>query len=257
MSGVVAAKPSRLVAPAEPIRIVGPRARFVGRGGEKLTAALERFAIDVTGSRALDAGSSTGGFTDCLLQHGAISVTSVDVGRGQLHERLRRDDRVTSLEQLDIREYSLEISGDRPFDVVTADLSFISLTRAVPVLAGPLARVRADLVLLVKPQFEAGRLETSKGSGVIRDAAIHRRTLGSVSNALIAEGAAVMGVIPSPITGQAGNIEFLLHARAHAGADAGVSDIDTLLSAAVFEAHDDKSVLDDHQDAPVSKDDGS
>ena len=177
VSGTVAVKASRLVAPSEPVHLTGPPARYVSRGGEKLAAALGQFGLNVAGARALDAGSSTGGFTDCLLQHGASSVTSLDVGRGQLHHRLRQDERVDVREQTDIRGYTVEDAGGTPYDVVTADLSFISLTRAVPVLAGELARPGADLVVLVKPQFEAGRSEASKGKGVIRDATVHRRTL--------------------------------------------------------------------------------
>jgi 23S rRNA (cytidine1920-2'-O)/16S rRNA (cytidine1409-2'-O)-methyltransferase len=193
----------------------------------------------VSGARALDAGSSTGGFTDCLLQHGALSVTALDVGRGQLHDRLRRDDRVEGREQTDIRTYTLDDAGGTPYDVVTADLSFISLTRAVPTLAGELARPGADLVVLVKPQFEAGRAEASKGRGVIREPAVHRRTLGVVCSALADQGAAIMGAMPSPITGHAGNIEFLVHARAHTGTGAAAGDeIEPMLDAAVSAAHD-------------------
>ncbi len=239
VSGTVAVKASRLVAPSEPVHLTGPPARYVSRGGEKLAAALEQFRIDVTGARALDAGSSTGGFTDCLLQHGAVSVTSLDVGRGQLHHRLRQDGRVDARERTDIRGYTLEDAGGTPYDVVTADLSFISLTRAVPVLAGDLARPGADLVGLVKPQFEAGRSEASKGKGVIRDATVHRRTLSEVCDALTARGALVMGAMPSPITGQAGNVEFLVHARAHAGTGPPAGGgIDAMLDAAVAAAHD-------------------
>ena len=239
VSGTVAVKASRLVAPSEPIHLTGPPARYVSRGGEKLAAALDRFGLDVSGARALDAGSSTGGFTDCLLQHGARSVTALDVGRGQLHDRLRRDDRVEGREQTDIRTYTLDDAGGTPYHVVTADLSFISLTRAVPMLAGELARPRADLVVLVKPQFEAGRAEASKGRGVIREAGVHRRTLGVVCSALADQGAVIMGAMPSPITGHAGNIEFLVHAQAHTGTGATVGDeIESMLDAAVAAAHD-------------------
>jgi 23S rRNA (cytidine1920-2'-O)/16S rRNA (cytidine1409-2'-O)-methyltransferase len=214
-----------------------------------LAAALEQFGLDVAGARALDAGSSTGGFTDCLLQHGASSVTSLDVGRGQLHHRLRQDERVDVREQTDIRGYTVEDAGGTPYDVVTADLSFISLTRAVPVLAGELARPGADLVVLVKPQFEAGRSEASKGKGVIRDATVHRRTLGEVCDALAAEGALVTGAMPSPITGHAGNVEFLVHARAHAASPGGDGNgavlgaaTGAVLDAAVIAAHDPAGV---------------
>ncbi len=215
----------------------------MGRGGEKLEAALHRFAIDVTGLRALDAGASTGGFTDCLLQSGATSVVAVDVGHGQLHERLRSDARVTNYERLDIRDVTLATVGDAPVDVVTADLSFISVARAVPVLVGPVAVAGAPVVILVKPQFEAGRAEASRGKGVIRDPEIHRRTLGEVADALVAAGAAIMGAMPSPITGSAGNVEFLLHARTPSTPITGqpprpgAADVAAMLDTAVTEAH--------------------
>jgi 23S rRNA (cytidine1920-2'-O)/16S rRNA (cytidine1409-2'-O)-methyltransferase len=241
VSGSQADKPARLVAAAEPIELRGPAARYVSRGGEKLHAALERFAIDPTGWRALDAGSSTGGFTDCLLQAGAESVVAVDVGRGQLHERLRHDPRVTSLERLDIREVTLSTVGGSPVDLVCADLSFISLTRVAAHLTGEVARPGAPVVVLVKPQFEAGRPEASRGKGVIRDPAIHRRTLTEGISALLASQAAIMGVMPSPITGQAGNIEFLVHAVAHRGrtgaVDRQLQALAPLIDAAVDEAH--------------------
>jgi len=243
VSGSVADKPSRLVAADEPLELAGPPRRFVGRGGEKLDAALARFAIDPRGLRALDAGASTGGFTDCLLQAGASSVVAVDVGRGQLHHRLRRDPRVTCLERTDIRTVTLATVGGTPVDLVTADLSFISVTRAVPVLVGEVARPGAPVVILVKPQFEAGRVDVSRGRGVIRDPEVHHRALADVATALGAAGAVIMEVMPSPITGSAGNIEFLLHARAPStdgsgptgdGAPTGLSE---MLDAAVAEAH--------------------
>jgi 23S rRNA (cytidine1920-2'-O)/16S rRNA (cytidine1409-2'-O)-methyltransferase len=242
VSGAVADKPARLVAAAEPIELSGPRARFVGRGGEKLDAALTRFAIDVRDRRALDAGASTGGFTDCLLQAGASEVVAVDVGHGQLHERLRTDPRVVNRERLDIRDVTLASVGGIPVDVVTADLSFISVVRAVPVLVGRVAVAGAPVVILVKPQFEAGRAEASRGRGIIRDPEVHRRTLGEVADALSAAGAAIMGAMPSPITGSAGNIEFLVHARTPSGAGPGAAGpgpghVSALLDAAVAEAH--------------------
>ncbi len=242
----MADKPARLVAAAEPIELVGGPPPFVGRGGEKLLAALTRFGIEVRGRRALDAGASTGGFTDCLLQAGASSVVAVDVGRGQLHERLRADPRVISREQLDIRDVTLASVGGVPFDLVTADLSFISVVRAVPVLVGEVAAPEAPVVILVKPQFEAGRAEASRGRGVIRDPAVHRRTLGEVASALRASGAAIMGAMPSPITGSAGNVEFLLYAHTPAvvatnggGQERQPVDPGTeeMLDAAVDEAH--------------------
>src|SRR3954464_8403196 len=187
VNGAMADKSSRLVDPADAV-VLQQRPRFVSRGGEKLDAALERFAIDVTGMRALDAGASTGGFTDCLLQRGAASVTSVDVGRGQLHERLRAHARVTSLERTDVRTFHTA----EPYPVVVADLSFISLRNVAAALLGANAAPGADVVVLLKPQFEAGRAEASKGKGVIRDHAVWARVLHEVISALGGHGAAMM-----------------------------------------------------------------
>ena len=212
VAGAPAAKPARLVDPGEPIRVLGDGPRFVSRGGEKLDAALDRFGVDVDGARTLDAGASTGGFTDCLLQRGAASVLAVDVGYGQLHPRLREDPRVTVLERTNVRDFAVE----EPVDVVVADLSFISLRTVAPVLVRA-ARPGADLVALVKPQFEAGRQEASRGEGVIRDPAVWRRVLGEVRAAFAAVNAAMIDVMVSPLTGASGNVEFLAHLRAAAG----------------------------------------
>ncbi len=205
----------------------GPGPRFVSRGGIKLDAALSRFGIDVTGQTALDAGASTGGFTDCLLQRGAARVVALDVGYGQLHQRLRDDPRVLVLERTNVRHLKPDLlvppgaeSSWAPVDLVTADLSFISLTLVAPVLAGSVVRPGGTLVVLVKPQFEAGRLEASQGKGVVRDPAIWRRTLGEVASALEGAGAAIMGAMASPLPGPAGNIEFLVWARARTAPDA-------------------------------------
>ena len=206
------------MAPHEAVVVRGDGPRFVGRGGEKLAAALDRFAVPVDGSRALDAGASTGGFTDCLLQYGARCVVAVDVGYGQLHERLRADPRVESVERTNVRDL---VPGDlsRPFDVVVADLSFISLRTVLAPLLGQ-AAPGAAVVLLVKPQFEAGRDEAARGRGVIRDPVVWRRVLNEVLIALQAAGAAIMGAMVSPLTGADGNVEFLVHARAATATDA-------------------------------------
>jgi 23S rRNA (cytidine1920-2'-O)/16S rRNA (cytidine1409-2'-O)-methyltransferase len=211
VSGAPAAKAARLVAADEPVVVAGDPPRFVSRGGEKLAAALDRFAVDPRGLRALDAGASTGGFTDCLLQRGAAEVVAVDVGYGQLHERLRADDRVEVHERTNVRDLAAGDLG-AAFPLVVADLSFISLRAVLDSLVG-LAAPGADLVLLVKPQFEAGRAEASRGRGVIRDPDVWRRVLGDVVDALRGRGAAIMGAMVSPITGADGNVEFLLHAR--------------------------------------------
>ena len=215
-----------MVAAGEAVEILGPPPRFVSRGGEKLDAALERFAIDVSGKRALDAGASTGGFTDCLLQRGAVHVTAVDVGRAQLDERLRRDPRVESLERTHIRDFR---SGD-PFPVVVADLSFISLRTVADALVRDNAAPGADVVVLVKPQFEAGRQVVSRGRGVVRDEHVWREVLEEVGSAFTSAGAARIAAMVSPLRGADGNVEFLLHLKAHAPDQDQALDLDALLA---------------------------
>jgi 23S rRNA (cytidine1920-2'-O)/16S rRNA (cytidine1409-2'-O)-methyltransferase len=230
VAGAPADKPARLVGPGEPIHVRGPGPRFVGRGGEKLDAALDRFPVSVEGRRAYDLGASTGGFTDCLLQRGAAAVVAVDVGYGQLHERLRADPRVEVHERTNVRFLQPGDLGPLA-DIVVADLSFISLRTVLPAVA-PLVVDQGDLVLLVKPQFEAGRAEAARGRGVITDPQVWRRVLGEVAATLVEQGAAIMGAMASPLLGADGNVELLLHARA---ATAG-ADHDALLDAAVDEA---------------------
>ena len=241
VGGAPADKAGRLVAAGEPIRVLGPPARYVGRGGEKLAGALDRFALDPTGARALDAGASTGGFTDALLQAGATSVVAIDVGRAQLHERLRSDPRVDVREQTDIRTVRPEHVGG-PVDIVVADLSFISLHAVIdPLLA--LVAPGGDLVVLVKPQFEAGRAEVSKGRGVIRDPAVWRRVLDDVMVAIGDAGGAIMDAMVSPLRGADGNAEFLLHVRRpelgrdpqHAAVPGRAPDLDDLVAEAAGE----------------------
>jgi 23S rRNA (cytidine1920-2'-O)/16S rRNA (cytidine1409-2'-O)-methyltransferase len=232
VAGAPAEKAARLVAPGEPIRVHGPGPRFVGRGGEKLDAALERFGVDVGDRRAYDLGASTGGFTDCLLQRGASSVVAVDVGYGQLHERLRDDPRVEVHERTNVRDLAPGDLG-RLADVVVADLSFISLRTVLPSIL-PLLVADGELVLLVKPQFEAGRVEAARGRGVITDPVVWRRVLDEVVAALVGGGAAIMGAMASPIRGADGNAEFLGHARATGGPDH--LDAGDLLGRAVDEA---------------------
>jgi len=220
--------------------LVGPAPRYVSRGGEKLDAALTRFAVAVAGRHALDAGASTGGFTDCLLQRGAARVYALDVGHGQLDASLRADPRVTVLERVNARTLSEAVLRDAdpdyaPCPLVVADLSFISLRTVVPALAGPVAAPGADLVLLVKPQFEAGRAAVSRGRGVVRDPQEWRAALAGVTSALHDAGTGIMGAMASPLTGPAGNVEFLVHARkGHAAPASG--EVTALLSAAVSEA---------------------
>jgi 23S rRNA (cytidine1920-2'-O)/16S rRNA (cytidine1409-2'-O)-methyltransferase len=222
-----------MVEAGEAVQLVGPPPRFVGRGGEKLDAALDRFGVIVDGRRCLDAGASTGGFTDCLLQRKAFEVVAVDVGYGQLHERLRADPRVTNLERTNVRSLSaIDIGG--PAEVVVADLSFISLRTVLGALLR-LATADADLVLLVKPQFEAGREEAAKGKGVIRDPEVWARVLDEVRAAALSQGAAMMDAMPSPITGAEGNVEFLVLCRAGASEGLGEADLAEVVAAAVVE----------------------
>jgi len=215
VGGAPADKPARLVGAGDAVRVAPAERAWVSRGGLKLDAALTRWGIDVAGRRCLDAGASTGGFTDVLLGRGAASVCAVDVGHGQLHDRLRRDPRVTAVDRTNIRLVELADLGGRAFDIVVADLSFISLRTVTPRLAGDLAAEQADLVWLVKPQFEAGREAAAAGRGVIRDPDVWRSALVGVGCALRSEGAAIMGVMTSPVRGADGNVEFVMWARAH------------------------------------------
>ena len=210
VGGAPAGSPSRRVAPEEPISVQGPHRRYVSRGGEKLEAALAAFPFDPRGLRALDAGASTGGFTDCLLQHGAAGVVAVDVGRGQLAWSLRADSRVAVLERTNVRSLEPEAIGGR-VTVAVADLSFISLLTVAPALARCTTE-DAQLVLLVKPQFEAGRASVGKG-GIVRDPGVHRDVILRLAGGLAEAGLPVLGVIASPISGADGNREFLAYVR--------------------------------------------
>ncbi|MFN8036082.1 MAG: TlyA family RNA methyltransferase [Acidimicrobiia bacterium] len=207
VGGMPAANAATRVDESSAIVLTGPPPRFVSRGGDKLAAALDRFGIDPRGRRSLDAGASTGGFTDCLLQRGAASVVAIDVGRGQLAWSLRTDPRVEVHERTNLRGL---LSIGEPAQLAVADLSFISLRTVAPALAR-LTAPDADLVLLCKPQFEAGRERVGKG-GIVRDPAVHRSVLGEVVGALAADGLVVVAVVPSPLRGADGNVEFLLHA---------------------------------------------
>lgn len=210
VSGVIAEKTSRLVGPNEPIEVIRVP-RFVGRGGEKLQGALTDFGIDVTGANAIDAGSSTGGFSDCLLQNGAARILAVDVGRNQMHEKIAGDPRVTLLEGVNVRDMRPD---HVPFlcSLLVADLSFISLVTVLPALSS-LVTPAAEMVLLVKPQFEVGREEASKGRGVITDPGLHRAAVDRVSAEAVRLGWQVAGCMESPIKGGEGNTEFLLHLK--------------------------------------------
>ena len=218
VNGSIAISYSHLVAPNDQIRVV-EQSRFVSRGGFKLEAALAHFEIDLAGLRVLDVGASTGGFTDCALQHGARQVVALDVGKNLLHEKLVSDQRVVEISETNAREI-VNLTGtgagnalfSEKFDVVVGDLSFISVHEVLPSM---LAALKTDglLILLVKPQFEATRLEADKASGVIEDPEIHRRVCREIGEASSQKGCSLLGVIESPIRGQQGNIEFLLAAK--------------------------------------------
>lgn len=206
-NGQMVHKPSEQVARSATLEI-DPGPQYVSRGGEKLKAALEAFSIDPTGWICADAGASTGGFTDCLLQAGAAQVYAIDVGHGLLHWRLRNDPRVVIMEHTNARELN---SLPEPVDLVTADLSFISLGLVFPRLSGWLES-DGQAVALIKPQFEAGRAHVGKG-GVVKDPVLHQQVIHNVIEEATEAGLAPQGLIRSPLTGPKGNVEFLLWMR--------------------------------------------
>lgn len=209
VAGLPATTAARRVDAATPVTVVTDGPRFVSRGGMKLAHALDEFGVDPAGRVALDAGASTGGFTDCLLQRGARLVHAVDVGRGQLAWSLRQDPRVDVRERTNVRHLDAGALGG-PVDLVVADLSFISLGTVAPALVA-CATADAEFVLLVKPQFEAGRSRVGRG-GIVRDPAVHAAVLVEVADALAAAGLAVTAVTGSPVRGADGNREFLVRA---------------------------------------------
>jgi 23S rRNA (cytidine1920-2'-O)/16S rRNA (cytidine1409-2'-O)-methyltransferase len=202
-------KPSETFPPDARLRVRGgddPAARYVGRGGLKLEHALRQFGLDVTGAVCLDVGTSTGGFTDCLLQHGARRVVAVDVGHNQIDWRLRTDPRVEVREGVNARNLAPRDFVEK-FDFVTMDVSFISATKILPALKD-LLKEGGRVVVLVKPQFEVGRGEVGKG-GIVTDPAKRARVVGEVNAAAAALGFEARGVVESPIRGADGNVEFL------------------------------------------------
>jgi 23S rRNA (cytidine1920-2'-O)/16S rRNA (cytidine1409-2'-O)-methyltransferase len=203
-------KPSQLVDPDAEIRIKGETPRYVSRGGVKLEAALREFNIDPDGKNCLDVGASTGGFTDCLLQHGAACVWAIDVGHNQLAWSLRQDPRVVVLEGQNARDLDADQFPYR-FDLVTVDVVFISLTKVLPALV-PCLKDEGDCIALIKPQFEVGKGKVGRG-GIITDPAKHRRVLKEINNAAREIGLCPVGLIESPILGAEGNREFLMHLR--------------------------------------------
>lgn len=210
VSGAVAFKPARMVRPSESVRVAGQTSRFVSRGGQKLDAALSHFGIEVTGMRCIDVGASTGGFSDCLLQRNSAKVTAIDVGKGLLHERIACSPNVEVFEGVNARYLNPEDVGG-PADLVCADVSFISLKTLMSVLAN-LTQRGGDLILLIKPQFEASRLEADQGGGVIRSPSTWARVITEVALSAVSEGLHPSGVMASPLKGAQGNVEFFLHA---------------------------------------------
>ncbi|MFQ5812651.1 MAG: TlyA family RNA methyltransferase [Anaerolineae bacterium] len=205
VNGQVMDKPGMRVAGGADIRL---RAKppYVSRGGLKLEAALDSFAVQVAGAVAADVGASTGGFTDCLLQRGASRVYAIDVGYGQLTWRLRQHPRVVVMERVNVRYLE---SLPEPIDLATVDVSFISLELVLPSVMGWLEPA-GDIIALIKPQFEAGRAEVGRG-GVVKDPEVHRAVLGKILGWALDHGLAVRGLIASPLKGPAGNVEFLTH----------------------------------------------
>jgi len=203
-------KPGQLVDVSLPIRLKGEGLRYVSRGALKLEGALDEFGIDPRGTRCVDLGASTGGFTDLLLQRGAVAVWAVDVGYGQIHEKLRQDPRVHLFERQNARHVTLELLGAEAFDLAVMDLSFISLALVLPA-ATQLLRPGGEMVMLVKPQFEVGPQDVGKG-GVVRDPAKRQEAIDRIAAVCESLGLEVKGIVDSPILGPAGNHEALLWA---------------------------------------------
>jgi len=233
VDGAPAFKAATQVAPAQAVVVSRPPRAYVSRGGDKLAHALAVFGVDPTGWHALDAGVSTGGFTDCLLQHGAARVVAYDVGYGQLHERLRTDERVEVFERTNVRSLTPKDVPPPPADLLVADLSFISLALVLPTLRSLVAE-HAHGVVLVKPQFEADRGDVGAG-GVVRDPAVWARSLHRVVTAAAGCGWETVAATASPLLGGAGNVEYLLHLapREPAMYPSGTTEVDDLVAAAV------------------------
>ena len=209
-------KPGTPIDSAAVLRLLGDDLKFVSRGGLKLEKALDHWQIDLTGLRCVDVGASTGGFTDCMLQRGAASVLAIDTGYGQIAQKLRSDPRVSLMERTNARLLEPHSLADLQPAFICMDVSFISATLVLPAVLNALAtseqRWSGDLVLLIKPQFEAGRVHVGKG-GIVRDPEAHQLAIDKVADCVRGLGWQVAEVIPSPITGMEGNKEFLLYAR--------------------------------------------
>lgn len=207
VNGQTAGKPGHQIDPDVELTLEAPE-RFVSRGGEKLEGAFARWSLSVEGATCLDVGASTGGFTDCLLQHGAARVYAVDVGRNQLHEKLRTDPRVVAMDGVNARNLEPSLFPETP-TVAVADASFISLSLLLPAIRRVIAP-GGRVITLIKPQFEAGRADVKRG-GVVRDPAVHERVVERIRTEGEAMGFRWEGFIESPLRGPAGNIEFLAY----------------------------------------------
>lgn len=227
----VTLKPATAVQ-ANSVLTVDSGPRFVSRGGEKLEGALAAFSIDVAGFVCADVGSSTGGFTDCLLQHGAAKVYAIDVGKGILHWKLRNDRRVVVMEETNAR--FVELLPEQ-VSLVVVDASFISLKILLPTIKKWIDN-NTSLICLIKPQFEAGKKDVSRGDGVIRDPEIHRQVLIDVLNYAKAEGFAIQGLIKSPLLGPKGNAEFLVWLN-HAHSEMTSQDLDLIIKNVINNLH--------------------
>lgn len=208
VNGTPAHKPSDTVSDSDDIKLIGETLKYVGRGGLKLEGAVKAFGIDLCGKTCLDIGASTGGFTDCMLQYGAVKVYAVDVGHDQLAEKLKSDARVVNIEGVNVKDLTPELISE-PIDFISADLSFISVRYAADA-AIRILKPSGEAVLLIKPQFEAGRKNLSK-TGIVRDKKVHVEVLESLCGYFQSIGFSVKDVIPSPIKGGDGNIEYLAH----------------------------------------------
>lgn len=207
-NGGVCQKPSQEVSDSDSVAIIGEQLRYVGRGGLKLEGAIKHFGLELSGAECIDIGSSTGGFTDCMIQNGAAKVYAVDVGRDQLAESLRGDPRVVSMEQTDIRTAELP-----QVDFIGTDVSFISLRLIIPHIFR-LLKTGGTAVALIKPQFEAGKSNLSK-NGIVRDEKLRLKICREISGFAEECGFEVVGTAPSPITGGDGNVEYLLCLKKH------------------------------------------
>ena len=212
VNGAIAVSHGFMIAPSDELLVLATP-KYVSRGGLKLEAAIREFNLDVKDKRVLDVGASTGGFTDCALQHGARQVVALDIGKNLLHEKIVRDPRVVVVENTNAREIGRLVNSDPNFaprfDVATVDLSFISAREVLPVV---LSALKDDgiLVLLIKPQFEASKAETDRGAGVITDDAVHKRVNDEMGEFARQSGCEISGIIVSPIHGHDGNREFVL-----------------------------------------------